>query len=55
MRVRFEVFRGKFCSWDTLFEQAATFASHIPPDRLITISHSADNADGVVTVWCWSD
>ena len=55
MRVRFEVFRSALSTWNTLFEQAAEFASNIPPDRLITISHSADNSEGVVTVWYWSE
>lgn len=53
MEVRFEIFRGTFKSWDELFQQAAEFASHIGPDRLIGISHSCDNNDGVVTVWYW--
>jgi hypothetical protein len=53
MEVRFEVFRGTFASWDTLFQQAAEFASQIGQDRLIGISHSCDKGDGVVTVWYW--
>ena len=53
MRVSFRVFRGRLVTWQTLFSDAADFASEIGPDRLITISHSADEADGVVTVWYW--
>jgi hypothetical protein len=52
--VKFEVFRGVLSSWQTLFQQAAEFASGIGPERLITISHSEDQNDGVVTVWYWS-
>jgi hypothetical protein len=55
MRVRYQVFRGIFTTWQTLFEQAAAFASRLPPDRLISISHSEDKDDGVVTVWYWGD
>jgi uncharacterized glyoxalase superfamily protein PhnB len=53
--VKSELFRGVIASWPELFEQAATFASRIGRDRLITISHSEDKDDGVVAVWYWSD
>ena len=55
MQVRFEVFRSSFESWHSLFTQAAAFASQIAPERLITISHSADRTEGVITVWYWAD
>ena len=50
----FEVFRGSFASWHTLFSQAAEFATRVGPRRLISISHSEDQNDGVVTVWYWA-
>jgi hypothetical protein len=53
MQVQYRVFRGTFTSWDTLFAEAAAFASEIGPDRLIGISQSEDRSDGVVTVWYW--
>ena len=52
-RVQFRVFRSNIASWGTLFEQAAEFASAIGEQDLIGISHSADDSDGVVTVWFW--
>ena len=55
MHVVFEVFRGALTTWQTLFVQAAEFASRVGPDRLISISHSEDNNDGVVTVWHWAE
>jgi hypothetical protein len=55
MRVRFEVFRGTFTSWDSLFEAAADLATRIGRERLISISHSADHSEGVVTVWYWDE
>ena len=55
MQVRFEVFRSSFESWRSLFNQAAAFATNVSPERLITISHSADRTEGVITVWYWSD
>ena len=50
-RVTFEVFRGTLVTWDDLFSQAAEFAGTLPPTDLISISHSADQSEGVVTVW----
>ena len=53
MKAHYKTFRGMLASWDTLFTMAADFASSLGPDRLISISHSADHSDGVVTVWYW--
>ncbi len=53
--VKFESFRGTFSSWEELFSEAAEFASQIARDRLISISHSADQSRGVVTVWYWGE
>jgi len=52
--VQFEVFRGVWASFPTLFQQAAAFATEIGQARLISISHSEDQSDGVVTVWYWA-
>jgi hypothetical protein len=41
-------------SWQELFRDAAAFADTVGSERLIGISHSADNGEGVVTVWYWS-
>jgi hypothetical protein len=42
-------------SWQQLFAEAPQFASQIPPDWLISISHSCDMSQGVVTVWHWDE
>ena len=55
MIAEFRQFRGSWASWETLFRQAADFASIKGPERLISISHSADHSEGVVTVWYWSN
>ena len=55
MKVKYQVFRGTFTSWKTLFSQAAEFATEIGKDKLINISHSENQIEGVVTVWYWSD
>jgi hypothetical protein len=51
--VKYEVFRGTLSSWDSLFADAAEMATQIGRERLISISHSEDKNDGVVTVWYW--
>ena len=51
--VQYRMYRGTFDSWETLFAQAAECATQIGRDRLISISHSEDKDDGVVTVWYW--
>ena len=52
-RVNYKLFKGTLASWDMLFQEAATFATRIGRDRLISISHSEDQNAGVVTVWYW--
>lgn len=54
-RMSYQVFRGTFATWDELFAQAAEFATNIGPERVISISHSEDDSDGVVAVWYWTD
>jgi len=51
MKVKYQIFRGMFSSWKTLFTQAAEFASEIGKENIISISHSQE----VVTVWYWSE
>ena len=53
-KLKYQIFRGTFASWDELFSKAAYFATEIGPDRVLSISHSADDSDGVVTVWYWT-
>jgi hypothetical protein len=53
VRVAWRIFRGTLASWDRLFDEAAAFASQVGSERLISISHSEDKDDGVVTVWYW--
>jgi hypothetical protein len=50
---RFKTFRSTLTPWESLFAEAAEFVSEVGPERLITVSHSADNGEGVVTVWYW--
>ena len=53
MKVKFEIFSSSFESWESLCQQVADFATQIGRENLISISHSEDNNDGVITVWYW--
>jgi len=53
MKIRFEIFRSSFRSWDKLLSDAAEFANNLQPDRFINICHSEDDNEGVVVVWYW--
>ncbi len=53
-RMAYRVFRGTLATWDQLFTQAADFATEVGSERVVSISHSADQHDGVVTVWYWA-
>jgi hypothetical protein len=53
-RLAYRTFRGTLATWDDLFTKAAYFATEIGPERVLNISHSADDSDGVVTIWYWT-
>ena len=55
LRVAFKIFRSAHKRWPELFAEAANYATQVGRERLITISHSSDGGDGVVTVWFWAD
>ena len=55
MRVLHKHFRATLKSWEKLFVEAANFASELDRDQLISISHSQQGAEGIVTVWYWGD
>ena len=54
MRLEYRVFRGVWASFDNLFMEAAEFATSVGRERVVSISHSEDKDDGVVTVWYWA-
>ena len=52
-QVRFKIFKSQTKSWTVLFREVADFASEMRGEQLISISHSEDTNEGVVTVWFW--
>jgi hypothetical protein len=51
----FKMFRSSLSPWEAVFREAADFATRIGPGRVISISHSEDNSEAVVTVWYWRE
>jgi hypothetical protein len=51
----FKVFRSPLTTWESLFARAAEFVSDLGPGRVISVSHSEDQDDAVVTVWYWTE
>jgi hypothetical protein len=47
------MFKSWTKSWDDLCAEAAAFASDVGRERLINISVSEDQNEGVVIVWYW--
>jgi hypothetical protein len=54
-RLAYRVFRGTWATWEELFSQAAAFANELGPEKVVSISHSEDDDDGVVAVWYWTN
>lgn len=52
-QVKFKLFRDSLWSWKTNAEAAASFATELGPDRVITI-HRQESEAGIV-VWYWAD
>jgi hypothetical protein len=51
--VKFQLFKSMMKSWHDLCAEAATFASDLGKERLISISVSEDHNEGVIVVWYW--
>ena len=54
-RLAYRVFRGTWATWEELFRRAAEFANELGPEKVVSISHSEDQEDGVVAVWYWTN
>ena len=55
MRVVYKHFRASLKSWADLFQEAADFASTLDREALVSISHSAEGIEGIITVWYWGE
>jgi hypothetical protein len=51
----YKMFRSALSPWESLFQQAADFATQLGPQRVISIAHSEYNGEAVVTVWYWRE
>ena len=55
MQVKVQSWKSGFSSWEDMFQDAANFASQLPKNRLINITHSRDEGTSIVAVWYWAD
>lgn len=55
MKVFFKVYDSKMASREKLFKAATEFANQIGQERLITLTHSEDRDNVVITVWYWAE
>ena len=53
MYTHYRMFKSSIKSWQTIFNEASTFASTLGSGRLINISQSCDQNTAVVVVWYW--
>jgi len=54
-KMNFRKFRAVIKSWEAVFQEAADFASRLGRDKVVSISHSEDHGESIVTVWYWDD
>lgn len=55
MRVHFKTFESQFATRQKILQMAADFATELGPKRLISITHTEDRDDEVVTIWYWEE
>jgi hypothetical protein len=55
MRIVYKSFDSKMASREKLFKAVVDFANRIERKDLITLTHSEDRDNIVVTVWYWTD
>ena len=53
LRVKFDFTRGTLASWEELFEHVSKRTAELLPELFVSISHSDDQGNGVVTLWYW--
>lgn len=53
MQVKYQIFKSYTQSWENLCAEAAAFATTQGRERLINISVSEDDNQGVIVVWYW--
>ena len=49
------IFRSQTKKWEVLMTEAAQFGTRLGPEKIVSISHSSDSSDGVITVWYRDD
>jgi hypothetical protein len=55
MRLFFKSFDSKMASREKLFKAAVEYANQLGRDRILTLSHSEDRDNIVITIWYWAE
>ena len=52
--LQFQIVRGSLSSWESLCKMAARIGTRIGRDRVVSISHSEDSNEAIITIWYWA-
>jgi hypothetical protein len=55
MPLFFKSFDSKMASREKLFKAAVEYANQLGRERILTLSHSEDRDNIVITIWYWAD
>jgi len=55
MRVRFKTFQSQFGLRERVLQKVAEFAQQVGRERLISISHSEERDNAIITLWYWEE
>ena len=55
MKLKFQKFSAYIKSWEQVFQEAADFATSVGRENVVSISHSEDHNEAIVTVWYWTN
>jgi hypothetical protein len=55
MRLFFKAFDSKMASREKLFKAAVEYANQLGRERILTLSHSEDRDNIVITIWYWAE
>ena len=54
-QMKFRKFTAYIKSWETVFQEAADFASSVGREQVVSVSHSEDHNEAIITVWFWDE
>ena len=55
MQVRFKTFQSQFGLRERVLQKVAEYAQQVGRERLISISHTEERDNAVITIWYWEE